>query len=141
MSNNTANLRLASKNIIQYLIISFILFILFYSCLTKAERNNIKVYNETELSVKIKHSDNSDELYIQAANNQGISYNKLSSFKQLGNEVNIINNPVLNPLLKNTTLAPRIIILHIDGGSPAVLGKLNIIGKGAECSGRVNLAT
>ena len=123
------NIHLMNINILRNICLYFAIF---FSCSVLAFKSNITNVDQNSLAAQFKVGVDFDNLYIRAANNQGISYNEFTSFEQYNKPLNIINNPVINPLLKGTTQAPKVIILHSKSKSPLVLGEINIIGKGAE---------
>lgn len=123
------NIHLMNINILRNICLYFAIF---FSCSVLAFKGNITNVDQNSLAAQFKVGVDFDNLYIRAANNQGISYNEFTSFEQYNKPLNIINNPVINPLLKGTTQAPKVIILHSKRKSPLVLGEINIIGKGAE---------
>ncbi len=107
-------------------------FAIFFSCSVLAFKSNITNVDQKSSAAQFKVGVDFDSLYIRAANNRGISYNEFTSFEQYDKPLNIINNPIINPRLKDTTQAPKIIILHSKSQRPVELGKINIIGKGVE---------
>jgi len=98
--------------------------------ITPAWANEVELFESNKTPV-FRIGNDFDTLDIVPADKNGISYNVFKKFKQDGNPINIINNPALNPLLKNTIQAPTVIVLYVKNTS-IELGQLNILGKGAE---------
>lgn len=98
--------------------------------ITPAWANKVELFESNKTPV-FRTGNDFDTLDIVPADENGISYNVFKKFKQDGNPINIINNPALNPLLKNTLQAPTVIVLYVKNTN-IELGQLNIIGKGAE---------
>ncbi|QUM89667.1 hypothetical protein HWV03_13080 [Moritella sp. 36] len=98
--------------------------------ITPTWANKVELFESNKTPV-FRTGNDFDTLDIVPADKNGISYNVFKKFKQDGNPINIINNPALNPLLKNTIQAPTVIVLYVKNTS-IELGQLNIIGKGAE---------
>lgn len=75
---------------------------IFFSCSVLAFKSNITNVDLNSSAAQFKVGIDFDSLHIRATNNQGISYNEFTSFEQYYKPLNIINNPVINPLLKGT---------------------------------------